>query len=102
MPIYNNNESVTIDFQRQHTLDCALPLRLRIDNVHNKRKRSNDLGWGFGHAKCRYTVSCSSKTLRNSNVKGILVCYLHLNLCGNVHNKRKQIAWLGVGEAKGR
>lgn len=40
MPIYNNNESVTIDFQRQHTLDCALPLRLRIDNVHNKLKRS--------------------------------------------------------------
>lgn len=33
MPIYNINESVTIDFQRQQTLDCALPLRLRIDNV---------------------------------------------------------------------
>lgn len=31
MPIYNGNESVTIAFQRQHTLDCALPFRLRID-----------------------------------------------------------------------
>lgn len=31
MPIYNNNESVTIAFQRQHILDYALPLRLRID-----------------------------------------------------------------------